>query len=119
MKKWIFFLPLLLLLAGCPGKGREGAESGERRAIYVDGNHVCFTIDKNDVLNRYILSTNGREYKKLIVGDFKHLIYPNTCFTVTLEKGVVYGASYTLNAKNHYYTFIITNDGKVLDLGKS
>ncbi|MBF0035338.1 hypothetical protein HAX39_22415 [Citrobacter freundii] len=119
MKKSFFFLPLLLFLAGCPGKGREGAESGERRAIYVDGNRVCFTIDKYDVLNRYILSTNGREDKKLLVGDFKHLTYPSTCFTVNLEKGVVYGASYTLNGKNHYYTFIITNDGKVLDLGKS
>jgi hypothetical protein len=32
---------------------------------------------------------------------------------------VVYGASYTLNGKNHYYTFIITHDGTVLDLGKS
>lgn len=119
MKKSFFFLPLLLFLAGCPGKGREGAESGERQAIYVDGNRVCFTIDKNDVLNRYILSTNGREDKKLLVGDFKHLIYPSTCFTVNLEIGVVYGTSYTLNGKNHYYTFIITNDGKVLDLGKS
>ncbi len=29
MKKSIFFLPILLFLAGCPGKGREGAESGE------------------------------------------------------------------------------------------
>jgi hypothetical protein len=71
------------------------------------------------VLNRYILSTNGREGKKLLVGDFKHLTYPSTCFTVNLEKGVVYGASYTLNGKNHYYTFIITHDGTVLDLGKS
>ncbi len=92
MKKSIFFLPILLFLAGCPGKGREGAESGERRAIYVDGSRVCFTIDKNDVLTRYILSTNGREYKKLLVGDFKYLTYPSTCFTVNLEKGLVYGA---------------------------
>ncbi len=99
MKKSIFFLPILLFLAGCPGKGREGAESGERRAIYVDGSRVCFTIDKNDVLTRYILSTNGREYKKLLVGDFKYLTYPSTCFTVNLEKGLVYGASYTLNGK--------------------
>lgn len=45
MKKSLFFLPLLLFLAGCPGKA-EGAESGERRAIHVDGNRVCFTIDK-------------------------------------------------------------------------
>lgn len=119
MKKSITFLPLLLFLAGCPGKDREGAESGERRAIYVDNNRVCFTTDKNDVLNRYILSTNSIENKKLLVGDFKHLTYPSTCFTVNLEKGLVYGASYTLNGKNHYYTFIITNDGKVLDLGKS
>ncbi|HDT4259075.1 TPA: lipoprotein, partial [Citrobacter freundii] len=25
MKKSIFFLPILLFLTGCPGKGREGA----------------------------------------------------------------------------------------------
>jgi hypothetical protein len=117
MNKSFFFIPILFLLTGCPGKGREGAESGMRQAIYIDGNRVCFTVNKNDVLSHYGLSTNGKEYKILLDGDFKQLTYPDTCFSVTFSKGVVYGTSYTLNGNNYYYTFIIDNDGIIRDLG--
>lgn len=116
--KYISFLLLTLLLTGCPGKGKEGAESGERQSIYVDGSRVCFTVNKIDTLSRYILSSNGETYAELLKGDFLALSYPDTCFAVSLNKGTVYGASYTVNNINYYYTFIIDNSGNILDLGR-
>ncbi|MDY0973060.1 putative T6SS immunity periplasmic lipoprotein [Siccibacter turicensis] len=110
---------LLIMLTGCPGKGREGAESGSRRAVYIDNSRLCFSVDKNEVLSRYVLSTNAQQYNELLSGDFAHLIYPETCFTVTLEAGISYGTSYTINGKHYYYTFIIDKAGNVLDLGRN
>ncbi|MEN0579733.1 putative T6SS immunity periplasmic lipoprotein [Phytobacter palmae] len=116
MIKYFFVLPIVILLTGCPGKGREGAETGERQSIYIDNGRVCFTVNKKDILSRYVLSTNGSNYKELLVGDGVRLSYPDSCFSVSLEKGIIYGVSYTLNEKNYYYTFILDNDGNVLDL---
>ena len=113
MKKLL--IPFILILAGCPGGERLG--SGEWKSIYIDGDNVCFTVKKEEVLTRYSLATNGKDYKRLIVDEHVSLSYPNTCFTVHLEKGIMYAASYALNNKNYTYSFIIDNDGRVLDLG--
>ncbi|MCT9843161.1 hypothetical protein C6560_03725 [Enterobacter sp. FS01] len=115
MKQIILFM-MLVLLTGCPRRGYEGEELGVNRAIYIDGNRVCFTIDKNEVLSRYGLSINGKKYKRILVNDFVHLTYPDTCFKVNLEKGVRYAVSYTLNDKNYKYAFIIDNEDTVIDL---
>ncbi|HDR2628021.1 TPA: hypothetical protein QCI66_004336 [Enterobacter cancerogenus] len=116
MKKLVLLLPLLVLLTGCPG--RDGLKMGERRSIYVDGDRVCFTVNKDDVLSRYQLATNGQDYKLLFSGDAVRLSYPDTCFTAALEQAVTYGASYALNGKNYTYTFIIDHEGNVIDLGR-
>ncbi len=116
MVKYFFVLPIVMLLTGCPGKGREGAETGERQSIYIDNGRVCFTVNPKDILSRYVLSTDGSDYKELLVGDGVHLSYPDSCFSVNLDKGIVYGVSYTLNEKNYYYTFILDSNGKALDL---
>jgi hypothetical protein len=108
----------ILFLAGCPGKGKEGAASGLRQSLYINDGLVCFTVDKKDVLSRYVLASNGKDHTELLKGDFMALSYPATCFNVNLTKGTVYGASYTLNNKNFYYTFIIDNQGNILDLGR-
>jgi len=115
MKKIVMFV-MLLLLTGCPRRGYEGEELGVKRAIYIDGNRVCFTVNKNDVLSRYGLSINGKYHKRILVDDFVHLTYPDTCFKVNLEKGVLYAASYTLNDENYKYAFIIDKEGTVIDL---
>ncbi|WP_246316638.1 putative T6SS immunity periplasmic lipoprotein [Scandinavium goeteborgense] len=99
MKNFIFLLPVIFLLTGCPGADREGAESGERRSVFIDGNNICFTVNKSEVLSRYILSTNDDTYKQLLVNDLVKLSYPDTCFKTQFESGVVYGVSYTLNKK--------------------
>ncbi|MFY7342142.1 lipoprotein [Enterobacter cloacae complex sp. IR5422] len=89
-----------------------------RGITYVYDGLVCFTVDKKDILSRYVLASNGKDYSELLKGDFLALSYPNTCFNVNLTKGTVYGAHYTLNKKNFYYTFIIDNQGNILDLGR-
>lgn len=116
MKK-LLILPLIFLLTGCPGKGKEGAQYGERKAIHIDGNRVCFTLDKNDVLESYSLAPNSNVFNELLRSYSSHLYYPDTCFTVNLEKAVVYGVDFKLNQKNYYYTFIIDNDGQAIDTG--
>lgn len=109
---------MVVLLTGCPRRGYEGEESGVNRAIYIDDNRVCFTVNKDEVLSRYVLSTNGKEYERLLVDEFVHLNYPDTCFKVYLNKGVRYAVSYTLNDKNYKYAFIIDNEGTFISLTK-
>lgn len=116
MKKLILLIPMAVLLSGCPG--RDGMKMSERRSIYIEGDRVCFTVGKQDVLTRYVFTTNGQNYKVLFSADAVHLSYPETCFPVKLERGVMYGANYALNGKNYSYTFIIDNEGTILDLGR-
>lgn len=116
MKK-LLIIPLVILLTGCPGKGKEGAQYGERKAIHIEGNRICFTLDKHEVLESYNLSPNQDANNKLLRNYYAQLIYPDTCFHVNLEKAVVYGTRYTINQKKYYYTFIIDNHGQVIDLG--
>lgn len=116
MKK-LLLIPLIVMLTGCPGKGKEGAQYGKRRAIDIDGNRLCFSLDKNDVLENYSLALNNNASDEILSGYSSPLNYPDTCFTVNLETALVYGARYTLNQKLYYYTFIIDNDGQAIDLG--
>ncbi len=114
MKKLIALLPLCLLLAGCPGGHREGKELGEWKPISINANRVCFSVNSKDVLNRYALTFHENGYQQLLLGDFVHLSYPDTCFNVELKSNGAYAASYTLNNKVYYYTFTIGNNGSVV-----
>ncbi|WP_159339170.1 MULTISPECIES: putative T6SS immunity periplasmic lipoprotein [Leclercia] len=117
--KNLLLIALILILTGCPGKGKEGAQYGERRAIHIESNRVCFTLNENDVLDSYSLSPNHDAFNKLLRNYSTHLKYPDTCFNVNFEKAVVYGTRYTLNQKMYYYTFLIDKDGQIIDLGDS
>jgi hypothetical protein len=116
MKKLILLIPIVVLLSGCPGK--DGLMMGEQRSIYVDGDRVCFSVSKQDVLTRYLLATNGKDYKVLLSADSVHLSYPDSCVTAHLEQGVRYAATYALNGKNYVDTFIIDKENTVIGLGK-
>ena len=116
MSKLILLIPIVFLLSGCPGK--DGLKMGEIRSIYVDDDRICFTVNKQDVVTRYRLATNGQDYKVLISANPVRLSYPDSCFTVNLEQGVMYGASYALNGKNYTYTFIIDKENTVISLGE-
>ena len=116
MRKLLLLVPLIVLLTGCPGK--DGAKMSKHRSIYIDGERVCFTVDKKDVLTRYGLTTNGADYKELMFRDSVRLTYPDTCFNANLEKGVAYNATYAIDGENYYFTFIIDNENNVVDLKK-
>lgn len=114
MKKRVL-LPTVLALTGCPGGEQLGA--GEWRPIYIQGENVCFTVRKEEILTRYSLAINNKNYKVLIGEEGVKLTYPKTCFIVQFDRGVVYSATYALSNKNYTYSFIIDNEGNLLDLG--
>lgn len=107
----------VILLTGCPRKGYEGAQYGSWRAIHIGGNRICFTLDKDDVLESYRIGPNSNVSHKLLYNYSTQLSYPDTCFTAHLEKAMIYGARYMINKQWYNYSFIIDNDGQVLDLG--
>ncbi|SMG25563.1 putative T6SS immunity periplasmic lipoprotein [Cedecea sp. NFIX57] len=112
----LFKLTLLCTaLSGCVG---ENLGVGEWKSIYIDGPQICFTVDKSDVLTRYVLSsTQGGEYKVLAVTDHDSLSYPDTCINIELTPGYIYQASYTMNKVNYRYSFFIDNDRHITELG--
>lgn len=116
MRKLLLIFPVVVLLTGCPGK--DGLKMGKHRPVYVDGQRICFTKDKQEVLTRYLLTTNVISDTVLLSGPSVQLSYPDTCFKVDLKKAVMYDVSYAVNGKNYYYTFIIDNEGHVLTLGR-
>lgn len=116
MKKPLLLIPFLLALAGCPGK--DGGKMSEWKPIYIEGDRICFSVNKDDLLTRYKIFTNGKAYEDILTNANVNFYYPQTCFNITFKKGVMYGASYTLNFKNYYYTFIIDNENKIIGLGR-
>ena len=104
----------ILLLTGCPTGEYLGG--GAWRPIYINGSNICFTVKKEDELRRYSLAENGHNYKKLIGEEGVSLFYPNTCFTLHLEKGVIYAATYTIENTHYAYSFIIDSEGNTVDL---
>ncbi|MFK3709255.1 MULTISPECIES: putative T6SS immunity periplasmic lipoprotein [Leclercia] len=107
----------VIMLTGCPRKGYEGAQYGLWRAIHIDGDRICFTLDKDDVLESYSFGPNSNVSNKLLYNYITKLSYPDTCFTAHFEKAMIYGARYMINKQWYNYSFIIDNDGQVLDLG--
>lgn len=101
---------LLLAVAGCGVRDR----AAPWRAIFVDKEHVCFSMDKKDVLSRYnISSTQDGIYKEFAVKEHVSFSYPDSCINLTLTPGYTYGVSYTLNNKNYRYVFFVDNQWHV------
>lgn len=113
MKRVLLIVPVVIMLSGCPGKGNIV----EKRGISVDHAHVCYSIDMNDVLTTYYLSSNEGGEKEIMASDSRKpvsLSYPDTCFNIALKKGYQYGAYYTLNNKPYRYDFFIDNNWNVV-----
>lgn len=113
MKRLMLVILTVVILSGCPGRGNIV----EKRGISVDTERVCFSLDKNDVLTTYYLSSNEDGEKEIIASDSRKpisLSYPNTCFNITLKKGYQYGAYYTLNNKPYRYDFFIDNNWNIV-----
>lgn len=112
----IILLALVITLTGCIGKVNKGPQYAKNRSVYIDRDRVCFSVDKKRVLSNYDFSVMGKIPKVLLRGRSTHLSYPESCFMVPLERGVIYRASYMLDQKNYYDTFIIDSSGHVIYL---
>jgi len=113
MKRLLLIVPVVVMLSGCPGRGNMV----EIRWVSVDSERVCFSVDKNDVLTTYYLSSNEDGEKEIMASDSREpvsLSYPNTCFNIALKKGYQYGVYYTLNNKPYRYDFFIDNNWNVV-----
>ncbi|WP_336209755.1 putative T6SS immunity periplasmic lipoprotein [Enterobacter sp. P82] len=108
MKKLLIF-PIAFLLSGCPG---GGVPIAEHRSVFIQGDTICFTVNKTDVLERYSIYYWPKKKYTVIKSDNNiSLSYPNTCFNVNLKNGYKYNISYSLNGKSYSYQFFIDNDG--------
>lgn len=110
MNRLFHFLLLIFTLTGC-GAGDRAAPW---RSIQVGKDHVCFSVNKSDVLSRYsISSVQDGAYKELATNEYVALSYPDSCLYLSLTPGYLYGVSYTLNHKNYRYVFFIDNDWNI------
>ena len=108
MKK-LFTLSFILVLTGCPGGGKPASV---HRSVFMQGNTICFTINKNDILERYsIYYWPDKKYTVLKAKDNISLSYPETCANVKLPKGYNYNIAYSLNGISYSDSFFIDNDG--------
>ncbi|WP_313825687.1 putative T6SS immunity periplasmic lipoprotein [Leclercia sp.] len=108
MKK-LFTLSFILVLTGCPGGGKPASV---HRSVFMQGNTICFTINKNDILERYsIYYWPNEKYTVLKAKDNISLSYPETCTNVKMPKGYNYNIAYSLNGISYSDSFFIDNDG--------
>lgn len=108
MKK-LLILPVIFLLSGCPG---GGVPIAEHRSVFREGDTICFTVNRTDVLDRYsVYYWPDRKYTVIKADDRVSLSYPDTCFKVKLHNGYQYNIAYSLNGKNYSDSFFIDKDG--------
>ena len=108
MKKSLL-IPFIFFLAGCPGGGVPVAE---HRSVFREGDAICFTVNKKDVLDRYsVYYWPNRKYTVIKADDKVSLSYPDTCFKIKLQNGFKYNIAYSLNGKSYSDSFFIDNNG--------
>ncbi|MGY5366824.1 putative T6SS immunity periplasmic lipoprotein [Enterobacter oligotrophicus] len=116
MKTITLIIPLCFLLTGCPG----GPPSADARATFIEGDHICFSIDKKDSVNYYTIdSSKGPDITTIVSSGHNKLnmSYPDSCIKVKWEYGYTYVISYGLNGKSYEHEFFIDNDGQLTNLG--
>ena len=107
--KRLRLLPLILILTGCPCVGKPASI---QRSVFMQVNIICFTINKNDILERYsIYYWPNKKYTVLKASDKISSSYPDTCVNVKLPKGYNYNIAYSLNGISYSDSFFIDNDG--------
>ncbi|MCF8579028.1 hypothetical protein L2X67_04235, partial [Enterobacter ludwigii] len=65
MKKTFIIFILCILITGCP----EGNRAPKNRFTFINGNHLCFSIDKNDVLNFYTIYSSKDHKITIMTGS--------------------------------------------------
>lgn len=110
MIKILLILPLLFILAGCPG-GKPGPHA---KYTYINDEKLCFSVDKKDILNYYRIESNQDKGYAIVKSDYElHLSYPDDCIDVKWKYGYSYAVSYGLNGKNYIHQFFIDNNGQL------
>lgn len=113
MKKLIT-IPFILMLTGCPG----GKPAPHSRSVFIDNERLCFSVDKNDVLNYYTIeSSQNNGYSVIKYDEGLNLSYPDDCIDVKWKYGYSYAVSYGLNGKNYIHRFFIDNNGQLTTIG--
>lgn len=108
MKK-LTIIPLILLLSGCPGGGKP---LPEHRSVFMQGDNICFSVNKSDVLNYYTISYEPeRKYTIIEAKERVNSSYPGTCIKIKLTNGYRYNITYGLNGKYYSDYFFIDKDG--------
>ena len=49
MKKLLVIIAICISITGCPG----GKRAPKTRLTFINGNHICFSINKNDILKYF------------------------------------------------------------------
>lgn len=108
MKRLAIF-PVVVLLTGCPGGGKPASI---QRGVFIQRDVICFSVDKKDVLDYYIIYYwPKRKYTVVKVDGEAGLSYPDTCFKIKFEHGYQYIFDYGLNGKYYSHTIFVDNDG--------
>jgi predicted metal-dependent phosphotriesterase family hydrolase len=116
MKKFKVVIPLVFFLMGCPG----GNPISKSRTTFIDGEHLCFSVDKKDTLNYYTVdSTASGSIQSIASSGHKelHLSYPQSCINIKWKYGYSYVIHYGLNGKKYVHEFFIDNNGQLTNLG--
>lgn len=111
MKRYVAFALVLTTLVGCGA----GDRVPDWRSYSIINNTLCFSVDKSDVLSRYVISsTQEINGKALASEDRVSLSWPDTCVKVPLTNGYIYQTAYTLNGVPYRYNFFIDNNGRIV-----
>lgn len=111
--KRLIMIPLVFLLSGCPG----GIPAPENRYTYINNEQLCFSVDKKDVLNYYLIESDQEVgYTTIKYAENVNLSYPDDCITIKWKYGYSYAVSYGLNGKHYIHEFFINNNGQLTEL---
>lgn len=108
--KRLIILPFIFLLSGCPG----GNPAPHSRDTFISGDHLCFSTNKQDVLNYYTVDTSEHGKILTVVSsgfDKLNSSYPSNCIDVKWQINHHYVINYGLNNKRYVHEFFIDGNG--------
>lgn len=117
MKKLLFIIGMCISITGCPG----GKRAPTTRLTFINGNHICFSINKNDIFKYYTIYSSKAHQISIVTGSGYgdlNLSYPETCMNIKWENEHTYVIHYGLNGKEYVHQFDIDKNGKLINLGE-
>jgi len=110
--KRLIIVPVIFLLSGCPG----GNPAPHPRATFINGDHLCFSVDNKDLMNYYTVdeSEDGKIQTVVSSGYSKlNTSYPDNCIDVKWKSNHTYVVNYGLNDKKYVHEFFVDSTGKL------